>query len=57
MIEDRLDKIEKDLELMNTEILSLIIYADVNALVVEALDDIGVRIYKLYNEIKKINEI
>lgn len=54
---DKIDELEKKIELMNTEIESLIVNGDIIALITEALDNIGVIIYKLYEEMKKINEV
>ena len=53
-MENRLKDLEKKVELMNTEIESLIISSDIHAAVVEALDRIGVIVYKLYNYIKEV---
>ena len=54
---DKIDELEKKIEIMNTEIESLIVNGDVITLVIEALDRIGVIVYKLYEELKKINEV
>lgn len=47
-------ELEKRLDLMNTEIDSLTISLDVFREMTEALDQIGVVIYKLYNKIRDI---
>lgn len=49
-----IEELEKKIELMDTEIESLIISLDVNREIVEGLDMIGIAIYKMYNKIKGI---
>lgn len=51
-----IEKINKKIEMIDVEIESLIISLDVNHEIVEALDKVGVVLYKLYNKIKAIIE-
>lgn len=53
-MKERIEELEKKIEIMNTEIDSLIISSDIHLHVVESLDKIGVIIYKLYNYIKEV---
>ena len=49
-------KIENKLEMMDVEIESLIVSGDMKEEIMEALDKIGIVIYKLYNTIKRMIE-
>ena len=49
-----IEELEKKMEMMNVEIESLIVSLDIIREVVEGLDKIGVVIYKIYNNIKKV---
>lgn len=51
---DKIKELENKIEIMNVEIESLIVSLDVNREIVEALDKVGIIIYKLYNTIKEI---
>ena len=55
-MEQRIKELEDKIEIMDVEIESLIVSLDINREIVEALDKVGIVIYKLYNTIKKIIE-